>query len=175
MMAFDANLSLKRMARPLFLVENHSRIEISQLLDVAGFVAVFIEAGYVTGEVSNAVFSYWNLPCYVPVPCGLHYVRAKMFVRFFIAISALLFVLPSWAQPVKYGSPSILSQCLDPPSSSTGYVPSTRARECTRLYCAQPEYRALVEAVAMRRPQSEENQNSALICITRSEQDQQKK
>ena len=102
-------------------------------------------------------------------------IRSKMSVRFTIAISALLFVLPSWAQAVKYGSPSILSQCLDPPSSSTGYGPSTRARECTRLYCARPEYRALVEAYAMRRPQSEDDQNRALICITRSEQDQQRK
>ena len=126
-------------------------------------------------RVVKCRFLYGNLPCYVAVHCGLHYVRSKMFVRFSIAISALLFVLPSWAQPVKYGNPSILSQCLDPPSSSTGYGPSTRARECTRLYCAQPEYRALVEAYAMRRPQSEENQNRALICITRSEQDQQRK
>jgi hypothetical protein len=38
------------------LVENQSKIEIGQLLRVAGFVAIFIEAGYPTGDWSNAVF-----------------------------------------------------------------------------------------------------------------------
>ena len=55
-MVFDANFSLKRMVRPLFLVENHSRIERSQLSHVAGFVAIFIEASYLTGAWSDAVF-----------------------------------------------------------------------------------------------------------------------
>ena len=55
-MVFDANFSLKRMVRPLFLVENHSRIERSQLSHVAGFVAIFIEASYLSAEGSNASF-----------------------------------------------------------------------------------------------------------------------
>ena len=38
------------------MVENHSKIKISRLLHVAGFVAIFIEANYLTGELSNAVF-----------------------------------------------------------------------------------------------------------------------
>ena len=38
------------------MVENHSKIEISQLLHVAGLVAIFIEANYLTGDWSNAVF-----------------------------------------------------------------------------------------------------------------------
>ena len=57
MMAFDANLSRKRMARPRFLIENHSKIEISWQLHVAGFVAIFIKASYSTEEGSNASFS----------------------------------------------------------------------------------------------------------------------
>lgn len=55
-MAFDANLTLKRIVKQRFLVENRSKLASGQLLGVAGFVAVFIEASYPTGEGSNAVF-----------------------------------------------------------------------------------------------------------------------
>ena len=55
-MAFDANASRKSMVNLWFLVENRSKIETGQLLHVAGFVAIFIEANYLTGERSNAIF-----------------------------------------------------------------------------------------------------------------------
>ena len=74
-MAFDVNLSLKTMVRPRLLVKNHSKIETSQLLHVAGFGAVFIEESYLIGEGSNASFSQVNLPCYVAALCGVNYVR----------------------------------------------------------------------------------------------------
>ena len=38
------------------MVGNHNKIEIIQQLHVAGFVAIFIEANYLTGEGSNADF-----------------------------------------------------------------------------------------------------------------------
>lgn len=55
-MAFDANAPRKCMVKPWVLVENRSKIEIGQLLHAAGFVAIFIEASYLTGERSNAIF-----------------------------------------------------------------------------------------------------------------------
>ena len=69
------------------------------------------------------------------------------------------------------GPPSILSQCLDAPQGSMLVGPSARARECTRQYCSQPSYKAIVSAYAMSRPQSEADQEVALTCITRTEQD----
>jgi hypothetical protein len=38
------------------LVENRSEIEIDQTLQVAGFVAIFIAANYLTGDWTNVVF-----------------------------------------------------------------------------------------------------------------------
>jgi hypothetical protein len=70
------------------------------------------------------------------------------------------------------GPPSILKQCLDPGPSTPFVGPSSRARECTRQYCAEPAYRAKVRAYAMSKPQSELEAEQALICITRWEQDQ---
>ena len=55
-MALDVNLSLKRRVRLRFLVQNRSKIEICQLLQFAGFVAIFIEASYLIAEGSNASF-----------------------------------------------------------------------------------------------------------------------
>lgn len=73
------------------------------------------------------------------------------------------------------GPPSILPQCLDGGKPTIGVGPSARARECTRQYCARPEYREKVTAYAMNRRQSENDQSDALTCITRSEQDQAKR
>jgi len=72
------------------------------------------------------------------------------------------------------GPPSILPQCLDPGPATIGIGPSARARECTRQFCAEPEYREKVTAYAKSRPQSEPDQKEALTCITRWEQDQRK-
>ena len=72
---------------------------------------------------------------------------------------------------VGVGPPSILPQCLDGGKVTIGVGPSARARECTRQYCARPEYRAKVTAYATNRRQSESDQTEALTCITRSEQD----
>lgn len=69
------------------------------------------------------------------------------------------------------GPPSILSQCLDAPQGSMLVGPSARARECTRQYCSQPSYKTIVSAYAMSKPQSDEDQQVALTCITRAEQD----
>ena len=85
---------------------------------------------------------------------------------------------PTAAKPLSratlFGPPSVLPQCLDRPVT-VGVGPSTRARECTRQYCARPEYQAKVAAYAMSRRQSEAEQTDALTCITRSEQDSAKK
>lgn len=97
-----------------------------------------------------------------------------MNVRLTIAVSAYLVALSSWAQTVTYGSPNILPQCLDT-GLSTGYGPTTRARECTRLFCTRPDYQSLTEAYAMRRPQIENDRKRALTCITRKEQDLREK
>ena len=69
------------------------------------------------------------------------------------------------------GPPSILPHCLDSGPATIGVGPSARARECTRQYCARPEYRARVTAYATNQRQSETDRAEALICITRSEQD----
>lgn len=76
---------------------------------------------------------------------------------------------------VGVGPPSILPQCLDEGPTTIGVGPSARARECTRQYCARPEYQAKVAAYAMNKRQSETHQTEALTCITRSEQDRAKK
>jgi acyl-CoA hydrolase len=55
-----------------------------------------------------------------------------------------------------------------------GVGPTARARECTRQFCARPEYREIVRAYAMRAKQSQSDQSKALTCITRSEQDMKK-
>jgi hypothetical protein len=69
------------------------------------------------------------------------------------------------------GPPSILPQCMDPPPARFGVGPSARARECTRQFCASPEYQATTTAYVMNRPQSKKAQADALTCITRAEQD----
>jgi len=84
-----------------------------------------------------------------------------MVVRILIILFAPFLAFVALAQGIVYGSPSILPQCIDP-NPQTGVGPSARARECTRLYCARPEYREGVEAYAMRRRQSEEDQKRAL-------------
>jgi hypothetical protein len=66
--------------------------------------------------------------------------------------------------------PSILRQCMDS-NVGFGVGPSARARECTRQFCARPEYQAYIAAYAMNRAQSEKSQDEALTCITRAEQD----
>jgi hypothetical protein len=74
-----------------------------------------------------------------------------------------------------YGAPSILPQCLDSGKAAIGFGPTLRAKECTRQYCARPEYRKKITAYAMNQRQSQNDQTEALTCITRSEQDQAKK
>lgn len=77
---------------------------------------------------------------------------------------------PAGSQRLGVGPPSILKVCLDAGASMFA-GPSARARECTRQYCSQPEYRAKVRAYAMSQPQSEVDAEQALTCITRGEQD----
>jgi hypothetical protein len=80
---------------------------------------------------------------------------------------------------VVIGPPTILPQCADPPTSKeaafVGAGPSPLARECTRQYCAQPEYQAKATTYAMKRPQSESAQLEALTCISRAEEDRSAK
>jgi len=71
------------------------------------------------------------------------------------------------------GVPSILPQCLDADTEALFAGPSVQARECTRLYCSKPEYLSKIEAYALKKPQSKSDQNYALICIERKEQDQE--
>ena len=53
-MAFDADLYLKRMVRPYFWVQNHSKTETGQLARDAGFAAVLLtQVNYRLGE--NAI------------------------------------------------------------------------------------------------------------------------
>lgn len=73
-------------------------------------------------------------------------------------------------QVIMVSLPSILPQCLDR-TTSFGVGPSARARECTRQYCATPDYQTKIQAYAMSRPQTEAEQKDALTCITRWEQD----
>jgi len=104
--------------------------------------------------------------------------RCERMVRHLILpLAFVLSFVPARAssQTVGVGPPSILSQCLDPGPATIGVGPSARARECTRQYCAQPEYRAKVTAYAKSQPQSKSDQVEALTCITRWEQDQGKK
>jgi len=95
-------------------------------------------------------------------------------VRHFPLMLALCF-MPARASSQTVGGPaSILPQCLDR-GPSIGVGPSARARECTRQYCAQREYRAKVTAYAKSQRQIKSDELEALTCITRWEQDQGKK
>jgi hypothetical protein len=67
--------------------------------------------------------------------------------------------------------PSILAQCVDMPLPHLGVGPSDRAKECTRQFCARPQYQAKVTAYTMKRSQSETVRAEAAICIARAEQD----
>lgn len=83
-------------------------------------------------------------------------------------------VAPMAGAGVVSGPSSILPQCVDTPEPSVpGAVtgPSARARECTRQYCARPEYQAKITAYAMKSPQSVASQAEALTCIVRAEHD----
>lgn len=91
-------------------------------------------------------------------------------LRSVLAAFLILCALPLWAQGVAYGNPSILPQCLDS-VASTGYGPSTRARECTRIYCARAEYQSTIEAYSLGHPQSEVDRKRALVCMARKERD----
>lgn len=70
--------------------------------------------------------------------------------------------------PPPPASSSLLPQCVFP---ADGGVPSARARECTRQYCARAEYRAKISAYSMNTQQSAADETEAQICIARSEQD----
>src|SRR5512135_3937860 len=96
-----------------------------------------------------------------------------------LALLLLAFILPffptrGFSQTVGMSPPSILRQCLKGPAI-VGAGPSARERECTRQYCAQPEYRTKVTAYAKSQPQSKSDAVEALTCITRWERDQGKK
>ena len=73
------------------------------------------------------------------------------------------------------GAPSILPQCLDPGPSVLGAGPSARARECTRQQCDETGYKAKVTAYVRRTSHNASEQREALTCITRSEQDREKR
>jgi hypothetical protein len=79
----------------------------------------------------------------------------------------------SEAGQIMRGPPSILPQCVDKrdPSDNRIMGPSTRARECTRQYCASDEYVIKIKQYAMSIPQSNRDAMDALTCITRKEQD----
>lgn len=68
---------------------------------------------------------------------------------------------------------SILPECLDPkPSGSRALAsPSARARECTRIRCAQASNVDAVRRYAMREQQGPQAQYTALTCIMRKEKD----
>src|SRR6266481_5451159 len=87
-----------------------------------------------------------------------------------LVASATVATAGAVAAAVIVGHPSILPQCMDSPTPVLGVSPSARARECTRQYCARPEYQAKVTAYSMSRPQSEGANAEALTCITRAEQ-----
>jgi hypothetical protein len=95
-------------------------------------------------------------------------------VRHVILLAFILAFAPTLAFGQIVGPSSILPQCLDPGPATIGVGPSARARECTRQFCVEPEYREKVTAYAKRQPQSETDQKEALTCITRQEQDQRK-
>jgi hypothetical protein len=71
------------------------------------------------------------------------------------------------------GPPSILPECLDnyilKPGEFRG--PSARARECTRLICGTDGYLLKIKNYALAVSQSDDDDNRALICITRKEHD----
>lgn len=94
----------------------------------------------------------------------------------FIVMASALLLVPAGAsgQMAGISPPSILSQCSDQGQVGIGPDNSARARECTRQYCARPEYRAKITAYAMHQRQSESDRTEALICITRWEQDRAK-
>lgn len=69
------------------------------------------------------------------------------------------------------GVATILPQCMDSGPGGAWVGPSARARECTRQYCARPEYREVVTAYAMSKPQHPDDAEIALTCISRAEAD----
>ena len=83
-MALDVNLSLKRRVRLRFLVQNRSKIEICQLLQFAGFVAIFIEASYLIGAISNGGF--YRGTCHVMLQHLAVYITLNGYKRTAIAL-----------------------------------------------------------------------------------------
>jgi len=49
------------------MVQNYIHLETSQAIHIAGFVAIFIEANYLTGDWSNAGF--YRGACLVMLQC----------------------------------------------------------------------------------------------------------
>ena len=82
----------------------------------------------------------------------------------------LAFSVAAQSQSLGVSHPSVLPSCSDPPAS-IGVGPSARAMQCTRELCARPEYRATIFAYAKGRPLSRAEEDAALICITRAQQD----
>ena len=82
----------------------------------------------------------------------------------------LAFSVAAQSQSLGVGHPGILPSCSDPPES-IGVVPSARAMQCTREICARPEHRATILAYAKGRHLSRAEEDAALTCITRAQQD----
>jgi hypothetical protein len=82
----------------------------------------------------------------------------------------LAFAVAAHSQSLGIAHPGILPSCSDPPES-IGVDPSARAMQCTREVCARPEHRATIFAYAKGRHLSRAEEDAALICITRAQQD----
>jgi hypothetical protein len=105
---------------------------------------------------------------------GTHYFSCPGCDLSGVDVSLLPPPTPTPSVGVVTGPPTILPECADQPSpyAGAGVVgASTFARECTRQYCAGPEYQAKVQAYAMNRPQNRTDQAVAVTCISRAEAD----
>jgi len=75
--------------------------------------------------------------------------------------------------------PSILGVCRDAGTAQRsgliGTSPSAKAKECTRIYCETPALKAKVRRYALSEEQSQSDQLDALACLTRREQDAQRR
>ena len=95
-------------------------------------------------------------------------VRARFSITPCVLI--LAFSVAAQAQSVGIAHPGILPSCSDPPES-IGVGPSVRAMQCTRELCARPEHQATIMAYAKGRNLSRAEEDAALTCITRAQQD----
>jgi hypothetical protein len=89
----------------------------------------------------------------------------KIFVFYCACIS------PAFSGGAYTSPPSILQECMDSGGYNPFKSPSSRAKECTRVFCGTDEFISKIKKYALQIAQSEQDNLDALVCITRKDRD----